>query len=202
MAGWRDHVRCHPKSRPKLAYDLSAAEAGPGTGRAEVRNRPTVAPGRPLVGAGQAGSSPGQGSGSGTRCGRAWRGPWVHGQNRKIGNFRKRTGSGDRAAGATLQPVANVVREPDASRPDSLGMRGPVVRRRWRHGIRERAAIRYPSRDVWDVVPGAVIIVWRDDSDLLKRPGLLLGRSRVGRTHSAMRWQLWVGRELAVSLTR
>jgi hypothetical protein len=30
-------------------------------------------------------------------------------------------------------------------------------------------------------VPGAVIIVRRDDFDLLKRPGLLLGRSRVGQ---------------------
>ena len=86
--------------------------------------------------------------------------------------------------------------------PTACGMRGPVVRRRWQHGIRQRAAIRYPSRDVWDVCQeqsssyGAIIPI------LLKRPGLLLCRSRVGRTHPAIRWQLWVGRELAVSLTR
>ena len=30
MAGWRGHVRCHPKSRPKLAYDLSAANGSIG----------------------------------------------------------------------------------------------------------------------------------------------------------------------------
>ena len=49
------------------------------------------------MGDGQVGSSPGQGSRSRTRRGRAG-GAVVHGQNRHFRN----TGSGDRAAGATF----------------------------------------------------------------------------------------------------
>jgi hypothetical protein len=45
--------------------------------------------------------------------------PWVHGQNRKKSEVSGSTGFGDRAAGATVQPVPNAVREPHASRPDA-----------------------------------------------------------------------------------
>src|SRR5215472_8777534 len=56
------------KMPPGLIGMKARVRAGPGRGG----NRPAVAPGRPLVGAGQAGSSPGPGQ----RIGRALRTGW------------------------------------------------------------------------------------------------------------------------------
>jgi hypothetical protein len=79
-------------------------------------NRPAVAPGRPLLGAGRAGSA---GPGQRVRdAASSLAGPWVHGQNRKFpeaqGLVIERPG-GDGATGC------NVVREPDASGPTAWG---------------------------------------------------------------------------------
>jgi hypothetical protein len=63
----------------------------------------------------------------------------------KIGNLRKHTGSGDRAAGGFFNRLQMCSQsrtqqaDPTAWGCEDLWSGG------WRHGIRERAAIRYPS---------------------------------------------------------
>jgi hypothetical protein len=97
---------------------------GPGRGG----SGPTVAPGRPLVGAGRARGSPGtRARTSGPGCGRAGEkaGLGLHGAEN--GTFRDiALGARVERPGVAVKRVAKLVQQPDISRSRSLG-RGPVV---------------------------------------------------------------------------
>ena len=140
MASWRVHVRCNPKSRPNLAYGLSAAmgwgrcEAGPAPGTlAAGFSRPVARIGglAPGAGLGRAGVETGLQS----RRGGRW---WAMGRRgaartRAAGPGRCEqpggavgarpkseisgniTGSGDRPTEAVLQPVVNWFESPGLS---------------------------------------------------------------------------------------